>query len=408
MPGRRTPLLFLLTASTISQLGSAMTLVAVPWYVLTTTGSAAAIGLVGAVTVLCEVVSGFFGGALVDRLGHRRASIGADLLSGAAVAAVPALHAIAGLAYWQLLLLIGLRALTDAPGGTGRQSMVPDLAREAGMSLDRINGAINAIFRGSTLAGAPTAGLLIVLVGPPNLLWLDAASFGCSALLVAGGVPGALIHRSRPHAASYRHDLLDGLRYVLGDPLIRSIAVTVAVANFLDSPVAAVALPLYARHVFGTPLALGVLVGANAAGHLSGSLLYTAAGWRLPRRPTYLLAWLGAAAGFLALALAPNLAAAAAAEGSIGLLAAPINPIIVTALQERVPPELRARVFGPTRALAWVAMPLGLLVGGVVFQVAPLRQVLMALASTYVLVVIAMWANPSFRGLERPAPANVP
>jgi MFS family permease len=80
------PLAILLLASAISQIGDAMAMVALPWFVLQTTGSAALTGLAGAVTVLPAFLAGIFGGVLVDRLGYRRSSIIADLVSGLAIA----------------------------------------------------------------------------------------------------------------------------------------------------------------------------------------------------------------------------------------------------------------------------------------------------------------------------------
>ena len=389
----------LLSANAISLLGTAVTLVAVPWYVLSTTGSPAAVGLVGACTVLSEVVSGFAGGAIVDRLGHKRTSIMADLGSAVAVAAVPALNATVGLAYWQLVVLVSVRALFDTPGTAGRWSLVPELARAARVGLDRVNTVNNFIFRGSALVGAPLAGLLIVLMSPPNLLWLDAASFACSAVLVATGVPARLLGASAPVGRGYAHDLLAGLRYVVRDPLILSIAVAVAVANFLDTPLIPVLLPVLAREQYGSPVALGLLVSAAAGGHLAGLLLYGVLGRRLSRYLVYMLAWSGVALALLGLALAPNVAAAAAALLAMGLVAAPINPIISTTLMERVPLEMRARVIAPTRALAFMAAPLGLVTVGLALQSVPVQQVVIVLAGAYGLVVFGSWLNPALRNI---------
>src|SRR5262245_1308964 len=84
----RTPLGVLLAADGISKTGSMLTLMAVPWFVLETTGSAARTGLTAAVEALAIVVAGFFGGALVDRLGHKRTSVVGDLASAATVALI--------------------------------------------------------------------------------------------------------------------------------------------------------------------------------------------------------------------------------------------------------------------------------------------------------------------------------
>ncbi|MDP9266319.1 MAG: MFS transporter, partial [Chloroflexota bacterium] len=180
----RVPLVAMLSADAISMAGNAAALVAIPWYVLQTTGSPSKTGITAAAAIVPVIISGVVGGAYVDRLGYRRASIVADLASFAAVAAIPLLHATVGLAFWQLVLLVFLGALLDAPGVTARASMLPDIAAPAGWSLERVSGAAAAVNRASRLAGAPVAGLLIAFVGPTNVLWIDAATFVFSAAAI--------------------------------------------------------------------------------------------------------------------------------------------------------------------------------------------------------------------------------
>src|SRR6266571_594363 len=85
--------------------GSQLTLVALPWFVLQITGSPTQTGLTGSFLALPQFISGILGGAVIDRLGYRRVSIAADLVSGAGIATIPLLHAIGGLAFWQILTL---------------------------------------------------------------------------------------------------------------------------------------------------------------------------------------------------------------------------------------------------------------------------------------------------------------
>jgi MFS family permease len=110
----------MLSADAISMAGNAAALVAIPWFVLQTTGSASKTGITAAAAIVPVIISGLFGGPYVDRLGYRRASIVSDLASFAAVAAIPLLHATVGLAFWQLVLLYS----------SGRCSMHPASLRE--------------------------------------------------------------------------------------------------------------------------------------------------------------------------------------------------------------------------------------------------------------------------------------
>src|SRR5690348_601661 len=105
------PAIALLVATGVSVVGSQLTLVALPWFVLQITGSATQTGLAGGFMALPQFASGVLAGVVVDRLGYRRVSVIADLVSGVGVALVPLLYMSVGLAFWQLLGLVFLGGL---------------------------------------------------------------------------------------------------------------------------------------------------------------------------------------------------------------------------------------------------------------------------------------------------------
>src|SRR5689334_129768 len=185
----RVPLYALYAATIISVSGTVMALIAIPWFVLQTTGSASKTGLTAVVTALPAVLAGLFGGVIVDRIGYKRTSIIADLTSGVAVAIIPLLQNTVGLAFWELLVLVFVGNLLDAPGSTARAALTPDLAEQAGFSLERASALSDAISRSTRLIGAPLAGVLIAVIGAGNVLWIDAATFIVSAILIGLFVP---------------------------------------------------------------------------------------------------------------------------------------------------------------------------------------------------------------------------
>src|SRR5690349_16667968 len=124
-PHERMPLYAILTANIISLIGNELTFIAIPWFVLQTTGSAARTGITAAVSVVAMIFAGFFAGALVDRFGYKRMAVISDLASGVNVALIPLLHYTIGIAFWQLLTLVFLGALLDTPGYTARSSLFP-------------------------------------------------------------------------------------------------------------------------------------------------------------------------------------------------------------------------------------------------------------------------------------------
>src|SRR3990172_6102140 len=176
------PLYSLFAANAISMVGNVLANVAIPWFVLQTTGSATQTGITGFFTVLPVVLTGFFGGTLVDRLGYKRTSIIADLASGFTVALIPLLYFTIGLEFWQLMVLVFLGALLDSPGSTARNALLPELAEMAQLPIERATSLIHIIERSARLVGAPLSGLLIAWIGTENVLWLDAVSFFISAV----------------------------------------------------------------------------------------------------------------------------------------------------------------------------------------------------------------------------------
>lgn len=218
-PARQLPILALLSANAVSMTGDAMANVAIPWFVLATTGSAAKTGLTFAAAGLGSVLSGFFGGPLVDRLGPKTSSVLTDLGSGATIALVPLLYALNLLTFWLLLILVFSGAFVDAPGYAARQSLIPRLTDVARMPKERANSALQAMGQLSNFAGPPLAGVLIATIGATGVLWINASSFAVSAAAITLGVPASR-RRAAPGTTStrgYVADLKEGWGFIRRD-----------------------------------------------------------------------------------------------------------------------------------------------------------------------------------------------
>ena len=382
-----------------------MAMVAIPRFVLETTGSAARMGMTGAAIGIGTVLAGIFGGPLVDRAGFKRTSVFADLASGTAVALVPLLHTTAGvLAFWQLLVLVFLRSVFTTPGRGARRALMPDLADTARMPLTRANAVDEAIQPFSFLIGPPLAGLLIVAIGSSNVPWLDAATFLISALLVTLCVPatsGPAGATSSGGPQGYLAGLVEGVRFVWGNTLILSLMLVVTVANLLDDPLISVILPVYAKTGYGGAASLGLMLGGLGAGWLAGTLLYGALGHRLPRRITFILSFVAAGPlPYLVLATMPPLAATTGVFALAGALGGPLNPLLITVTQENTPQAMRGRVFGLLRALVVCGTPFGMLMGGFLVEGVGVRPTLIGMGICYLGLTLSMFLNPALHEME--------
>jgi MFS family permease len=400
---RRAPLYALFVADSISLVGNVVAQLAIPWFVLVTTGSPALTGLAVFFNFLPVVLAGFFGGVIVDRFGYRATSIVADLASAAAVAAIPLLHSTVGIELWELMILVFLGALLDAPGATARVSLFPDVVELAGVRMERANGIRGAIQQGSWLVGAPLGGILVAELGATTALWLDAGSFLVSAALVGGLVPAARRIAASEAPRRYLSELAEGLRFIWRQRLLRAFVVTIMITNLLDAPFPVV-MPVFAREAFGSAADLGLMYGAFGGAALVGALAYSAFGHRLPRRLTFVTCFAVVPIPYLILAMLPSLPVALAALAVSGLAAGPINPLLNTVQFELVPPDLRGRVFGAFKAGAWASIPLGVLLGGVVVEAIGVAATFLGIGLCYLVVTGYGFFNPAFRAMDRRQP----
>jgi len=233
----------------------------------------------------------------------------------------------------------------------------------------------NSLIEGGTamaaLVGPALAGVLIPVLGAPNVLYVDAATYLVSFFLILTLVP-----RRKPVAApSAEHGVMAGLRFLLQDRLLAPLAVTVVGFGFLGSGLSA-GLPVYAYQEFdGSSRIAGFFYAALGAGALAGSLVAVAAVRKVqPLR----LAGLAAIGFALPLWVIPFLPPAPVVFTALFLatLCAPlINGPIIAVLTARTPGELRAKVMTAVISVNTVAAPLGFLVAGQVLDrwgVAPL------------------------------------
>jgi MFS family permease len=398
-PRNRRPLFALLTANVVSMVGNMMTIVAVPWFVLETTGSAAKTGITAFFTALPAVLSFLFGGTLVDRLGFKPTSVLADVFSGVSVLGIPLLHVTVGIEFWQLLVLVFLGALFDAPGVTARASLVPDLAGLARIPLHRASAMSDGTNRASSMLGPPIAGLLIGFFGPANVLFVDAATFAVSALIVALFLPGRG-PQPKNEERHYMREMREGLSFIRNNRLMLILISLTMLTNLLDAALGSVVYPVYMRSVFDSAVALGLLFGIFGAGALTASIVYGWIGERLPQRIVFIGGFTLVAGRVLMLAAYPPLWVILSSSFVFGLGAGALNPMMATMDYKLIPPEMRGRVLGVGYAGSYLGMPLGGLLGGFLIEGIGLTATLLVVGGIYVMATTSLALSPTVRNLD--------
>jgi MFS family permease len=402
----------LLGATGVSLLGTRMSFLALPWFVLTTTGSPARTGLVAFAEMAPYVAVQALGGPVVDRLGARRVSVGTDLLAAIFIGAVPALHAVHLLSLPLLAVLVAVAGAMRGAGDSARDVMVPGVGELAQAPIERSSGLYDGVSRVAGLVGLPLAGALVLVISALGVLAIDAGTFAVSALLVATLVPKAAQPPPHPDEAkgaeaSYISSLGEGFRYLFKDRLLLAIAAMVLVTNFVDQAGSAVLWPVWAHDVVHSSLALGLLGGVFSLGAVSGNALTTWLGPRLPRRISYAAGFfLAGAPRYIAMAFFASLSPVLAVMLLGGLGAGGINPILGAVEYERVPRHLQARVLGAVGASAWAGIPFGSLAGGLAVATFGLRTTLLAAAVVYGATTLTPFVFPVWRQMERATPAD--
>jgi MFS family permease len=396
---RRLPLGTLLVANTVSAGGSAMTVLAVPWFVLQATGSALSTGIVAAAETVGLAVSAVLSGPVVNRRGAHRASVASDVVAAVAVAAVPVLHAVAALSLCGLALLAALMGLTRAPGSTARYVLLPDLAGQAEVPLDRATSWYDGVSRTAQTVGPPLAGLLVAVIGPPQVLLVDAGTFLLSALLIGPFCRGS--GSPVPVGGSYLRELRTGVGFLRRDRLLLAIVAMVTVTNGLDAGWTTVVQPVYAREVLHSSVALGVLFAAAGAGSVLGAVLYGWRGMRLSRWLTYTICF--AVCGvprFVLFLVHPGLPVLVIGLAVFGLAAGTINPILIATVFRRCPSDMRAMVVSVIQAGVLAVMPVGTLLAGLGVQVTGLSATLVIGGGLYLLATVCPLVFPVWRQMD--------
>ncbi|MEV4260919.1 MFS transporter [Kribbella sp. NPDC049584] len=354
-------LVILFVADVLSAVGSRITMVAIPWLVLVTTGSAARMGLVAAVELVPYIIASIMAGPIIDTLGPRRTSILANLSSAVAVSAIAAT---AGQGFAALLVLVAIAGALRGAADRAKDLLVRPMAEAANVELIRITSLHEALARGATLLGAPLGGLLIFWTDAARVLWIDAVTFVICGVLVAAFVrPPEVVADTRRD--KYFRSLAEGFSFVRRDELLATMLITTFTINIFASASTAVFIPVWVRDVLGSPAGLGLTLGAFSAGALLGSITFAVLATKVPRYLTFAIgAFVGGSPRLLVLGLSDNLALVMVVTFLSGIGIAAINPVFGAALYEHVPKQLQARVIGLVAASSFAGLPLGALLAG--------------------------------------------
>jgi MFS family permease len=383
-----------------SGLGNSIVMITIPWLILEETGSPAFAGLVAAISALPGLLISPIGGWLVDHIGRRTVSIGADLLSAVAVVAFPIVALTSELSGSTILIIAVIGAIFDPAGYTARKTLLADVAKASDIKLDRLNG-IHEGFMGVAWVFGPAVGAgLISTVGAVNSFWVAGGLFIFAALAIAFLRVGNLGKDARDLAEEMgektNRSIRVGFQVLWNDKLLRTLTLSILIIAAVYLPTETVVLSTYFEDL-GQPASLGIVISALAAGYAVGSFGYGWVSARLKRKNLVRTTFIGVAMSIVPMAFLPPLPILAVAGFFLGLFWGPFTPMVSTLIQQRVPADQQGRVFGVQTAVFYAAPPLGMVLAGLSVESFGVSTTYMILAAILLVTAILALLTKSLR-----------
>lgn len=371
---------------------------ALPLLVLALTGSGVLMGVVGILQTLPDLVVGLVAGAYADRHDRRRTMLWADLGRGLLTALIP-------ISFWLGLPTMAVILLVTAPINLLRvfwlaawTAAMPNLVgREL---VGRAAAMAEAYFSLAFLIGPAIAGVLVGLIGPAPTLAVDAATFAVSVVSLVF-VRRPLQARAPTGGLELRRDVVEGVRYVWGHPVLRAIVAFWGAFSVAMAPLGLAVVFAISRDRGLPPEAVGITLSVFGLGYLGGSLLSGALSHGRLGLSMLAGSGLGAVAlvGF-AVGPWPHVLAAAAVSG----FAEAVLLVAYLTLRTTIPPdELLGRVGGTARMISVGLTPIGFLAVGILLDLVGGHGTILVMAAVTAAISLVGLLSPSLRGARAPA-----
>ncbi len=395
---------------TISQFGSQITILALPLVAAALlNASPLEMGILSAAEMAPFLLIGLPAGVWVDRRSRRPILIMGDLGRALVLATIPIAYLWGTLAMPHLYAVGFLTGLLTVFFDVAYMAYLPALIERD--QLVEGNSKLEVSRAGAQIAGPGIAGTLIELLSAPMAILFDALSFVASAAFIGG------IRRPEPPIAppaggatnGMRAQIGEGLRYVLGHPLLRPIACTTATSNLFSSASWALYILFAVRELGLEAATIGIIFAIGNVGFLIGAVLAGAAARYLGLGMALVASTVVDALGRLLIPLAaPDAALPLLIVGGLLMgLSSPVYNINQVSLRQAITPShLQGRMNATIRFLVWGTMPVGALLGGTLGQLAGLRPALLLAAGGGLLAFLWLLCSPVRALREQPAPVE--
>jgi MFS transporter, ENTS family, enterobactin (siderophore) exporter len=385
----------LLGSQAVSALGDAVSFTALPLLVLALTGSGFAMGVVGAVQTLPDLIFGTLAGAMADRSDRKRMMFLADAGRAVLTALIPISVAVGGPTMAVIIVVAAPMSILRSFFLAGYTASIPALVGRS--QIGRANSIFEALYSLGFIVGPAIAGLLAATIGPGPALAIDAASFGISALglaLVRTDLR-APVDRDRPPILSA---IREGIDYILASPVLRTIILLWSTVSILIAPLVT-ALAVRITRDLGEPSStLGVLLATYGVGTVAGSLISARIINHVRPGIVMLIGNVTLGAALILVALESTIPILLATALVAGVAQSMTLVTYITLRTAYSPDEFLGRIGSTARTVSLGLQPIGLLVGGALIDVIGGSTTMALMGATIALVTLAFVPVRALRG----------
>jgi len=361
---RNRSLIGLVSAELVSLTGSSMTFVALPFFVLVTTGSTAKMGWVLAAEMLPIAIFGIPAGTVIAKLGAKKTMLISDAARGPLMLVIPILHSTGHLSFPALLATTFAIGIFAAPYFASSRLVVPEVAGEDEQAVASVNAVLSGANQVTQLAGPVLAGVLIGLTTPATVLVVDGCTYIFSFLVILIVVRAG----KRVEAAAQQKGVLSGLKFLLGDSLLGPMMIAACVINFVAQGIVlgVQAIDFFRYNASGH--VVGLLFAGFGVGALAGAVVAQQLTQKVPLLKLAAVAIVAMPLPLFLLSPTTPWPVATVIIAGFAFFTPLVNAPVIGILTVRTPAELRPKVMTAVMTVATMAGPLGFIAAGYLLQ----------------------------------------